>query len=150
MSSTPDDPHRYDDIIGLPHPVSRKHPRMPLENRAAQFAPFAALTGYDAAIQEKARLTDKRIELDEDEKAKISDRLQLIQEHIEAHLDVTITFFQPDGRKDGGAYVDIAGCIKKIDVLERVIVMTNGKVIPIDDVVAVTGELFRGIDEGFA
>jgi len=147
VSGNADDPHRYDDIIGLPHPVSKTHPPMSVENRAAQFLPFAALTGYDAAIQETARLTDQRIELDDDEKIVISGKLQLIQDNIKQRPEVAITCFQPDARKNGGAYVVVAGCVKKVDVYERDIVMMNGRRIPIDAVCAIDGELFRGMDE---
>lgn len=149
MNENSSDPHRYDDIINLPHPVSKNHPQMSMENRAAQFSPFAALVGYDAAIKETARLTDKRIELDDDDKIRISGKLQLIEDNIKTHPEVTVTFFQPDEHKDGGSYVDATGSIKKVDVNERVILMTNGKDIPIDEVIAIDGELFGGVDEYF-
>ncbi len=150
MNGNPNDPHRYDDIIGLPHFTSPTHPRMPLENRAAQFAPFAALVGYDAAVKETARLTDKRMELDEDEKLIISEKLQLIQDHIKERTEAVFTYFQPDEKKSGGAYAVLAGQVKKVDEYERVIVMVSGEVIPIDEVIAINGELFRGMDEHFA
>ena len=150
MNSNADDPHRYDDIIGLPRPVSQTHPPMSAENRAAQFLPFAALTGYDAAIQETARLTDRRIELDEDEKLMLSGKLQVIQDHIKARPPVKITCFVPDTRKEGGAYVVVAGRVKKVDAIERQIIMTDGQCIPIDAVYAVDGDLFRGMDEPMA
>lgn len=150
MNGNIDDPHRYDDIIGLPHPISQNHPPMSIENRAAQFLPFAALTGYDTAIQETARLTDRRIELDEDEKLMLSGKLQLIQDNIKSRPPVRITYFVPDGRKEGGAYAVAAGRIKKVDAIERQIVMTDGRCIPIDDVYAVDGELFRGMEEPMA
>jgi hypothetical protein len=117
------------------------------ENRAAQFLPFAALAGYDAAIQETARLTDRRIELDEDEKLMLSGKLQLIQDAIKARPQVKINYFVPDTRKQGGAYVVAAGRVKKVDAFERLIVMLDGRTIPIDEVCAVDGELFRGMDE---
>lgn len=147
MNKDKKDPHRYDDIINLPHHVSKTHPQMSIENRAAQFSPFAALVGYDAAIKETARLTDKRIELDDADKIMISGKLQVIEDNIKAHPEVIITFFQPDERKEGGSYVDDTGKIKKVDVHERIIVMTNGNGIRIDDVIAIDGELFRGMDE---
>lgn len=147
MNSKADDPHRYDDIINLPHPEPKSHPRMPQENRAAQFSPFAALVGYDAAIQETARLTDEYMELDEEEKLRISSRLQLIQDHVNVRPEVTLTFFQPDARKDGGAYVVVTGNVKKVDVHERIIVMMDGKRIPIDQLLAIDGELFRGMGD---
>ena len=150
MSNHTDDLHRYDDIIDLPHPVNQNHPPMSIESRAAQFLPFAALTGYDDAISETARLTDRRIELDEDEKLMLSDKLQLIQENIKQRPQVKITYFVPDGRKEGGAYAIAAGRVKKVDAFERQIVMTDGVCIPIEEVRAVEGELFRGMEEPMA
>lgn len=146
MNSNQDDPHRYDDIIDLPRPVSQTHPPMSIENRAAQFLPFAALTGYDAAIQETARLTDRRLELDEDEKLMLSGKLQLIQDTIKTRPLVKVTYFVPDTRKEGGAYVVALGRVKKVDAIERQIVMTDGRCIPIDEVYAVDGDLFRRMD----
>ncbi|NLI19989.1 MAG: hypothetical protein GX418_00340 [Clostridiales bacterium] len=150
MKGNADDPHRYDDIIGLPYPVSKTHPPMSIENRAAQFLPFAALAGYDASIQETARLTDRRIELEEDEKLMLSGKLQLLQDHIQARPQVKITYFVPDGRKEGGAYAIAAGRVKKVDAFERQIVMADGRCIPIDEVCAVDGDLFRGMEEPMA
>lgn len=144
------DPHRYDDIIHLPHHISATHPQMSLENRAAQFAPFAAVVGYDAAITETARLTNQRPLLDDDEKMLLSAKLQLIQDSIKARPEVTITYFEPDDKKDGGAYVAATGVVKKVDAYERRVMMMNEKSIPIDDILAIDGELFRGIDEHFA
>ncbi len=147
MSDNAEDPHRYDDIIDQPRPVSQKHPPMPIESRAAQFLPFAALTGYDAAILETARLTDRRIDLDEDEKLNLSSKLQLLQDNIRAQPEVAITFFVPDERKTGGAYTVMIGRVKKVDIYERHIVMMDGSTIPIDEVFAIGGTLFRGMDE---
>ena len=147
MNGNPNDPHRYDDMLALPHHVSKTHPQMSPENRVAQFAPFAALTGYDAAVKETARLTDKRIELDDGDKILLNGKLQLIQENRKACPEVAITFFQPDEKKDGGAYVTVAGIVKKVDEYERQIVMANEKSIPIDEVIAIDGELFHGMDE---
>ncbi len=120
---------------------------MSLQNRAAQFAPFAALVGYDAAIKETARLTSKRIELDDDEKIIINGLLQLIQDNIKSRPEVTVTYFQPDGRKSGGAYVQTTDTVKKVDGYERAILMTNGMSIPIDEVIAIDGALFKGLGE---
>ena len=132
-----DDPHRYDDIIGLPHHRSAVRPHMPLIDRAAQFSPFAALTGYEAVITETARLTDRRIELDEDEKAAITQKLQAVLEHIRERPEITVTWFRPDGKKDGGAYVTAAGRVKRIDEYDRSILMMDGTRIPICDVTAI-------------
>lgn len=100
--SNPNDTHKYDDIINMLHHISSKRPRMAMIDRAAQFSPFAALTGYDATVKETARLTDSRIELDDYEKLALDERLQLIQEHLREKPEVEITFFQPDERKSGG------------------------------------------------
>ncbi len=150
MNCNPNDPHRYDDMLELPHPVSKVHPQMSLENRAAQFSPFAAVVGYDAAVHEAARLTDRRVELDDDEKNLLGGKLQLIQESIRAHPEVKITFYQPDEKKAGGVYIIVTGTVKKVDAYEQQIVMTNGTNILIDDVIAIDGELFRRLDEHFA
>lgn len=146
MNGSQDDPHRYDDIINHPRPVSKTHPPMALANRAAQFAPFAALSGYDAAIKETARLTAKRIELDDDQKIILSGRLQLLQDNIREHPQAAITYFQPDARKSGGAYEVAMGNVKKVDAHERIIVMTSGETIPIDQVIAIEGTLFEDGD----
>ena len=138
-----DDAHRYDDIIGLPHHRSANRPHMPASDRAAQFSPFAALTGYEAVITETARLTDQRIELDEDAKTAIAQKLQLVMEHIQERPEITVIWFRPDGKKDGGAYVTVTGAVKRIDEYERVILMTDSTRIPICDVAALEGELFR-------
>lgn len=129
---------KYDAIIGLPHHVSRKHPPMPMEKRAAQFAPFAALTGHAAAIRETARQTDQKIELDDAMKLEISDRLRELADRLPDAPPVVITYFLPDAYKSGGAYVDAAGTVRKLDAYARVIVMQDGRKIPIDDVLEVT------------
>ena len=125
----------YDDIIQLPHPTSKHHPRMELSDRAAQFSPFSALTGYEAAIKETARLTNRRIELDEYEKADLDLKLQLIREHIYETNKITVTYFVPDERKGGGAYLTETGHIKKIDDHMHQFIMTGGKKIPFNDII---------------
>lgn len=127
----------YDDIIHLPHHVSTTHPHMAAIDRAAQFSPFAALTGYDAAIKETARLTDKRVELDESMKAALSNKLQMIADRLKEHPEIAITYFQPDAKKNGGAYVTVINTVKKIDVYERIVVMTDGIVIPVDEIISI-------------
>jgi len=131
----------YEDIIHLPHHVSQNHPPMPMIDRAAQFSPFAALTGYDAAIAETGRLTDEKIELDEQSRAQLDERLQLVMEHPNAQ--VKITYFVPDARKDGGSYEEKTGSIKKIDAHSRTIVMQDGTQIPIDNVVEITSDILQ-------
>ena len=145
----------YADIIDLPHHVSTRHPQMPMEKRAAQFSPFAAMVGHDAAIRETARLTEEQLELSEDEKAVIDGKLQIIQAHIKeqpagakqshhapapalAHpcaLEVTVTYFQPDEKKSGGAYVTVTGFTRKIDEQRRLLILQNETVIHISDII---------------
>ena len=124
--------YKYDDIINLPRPVSKKRSPMSNFDRAAQFSPFAALTGYDAVIAESGRLTDTQIELDEGGKALLDEKLQIIREHLEDHPAVKLTVFCPDSRKSGGAYEEITGQVKKIDPVARILVLISGEVIPID------------------
>ena len=124
----------YKDIINLPHHVSKKHPQMSLEARSAQFAPFAALVGYDALVHETARLTDDKIEIDEEEKEIIDSQLQLVKEQISDRPKVTITYFVKDTRKAGGEYVTAEANVKKIDDYKNSIVMENGLEIPIENI----------------
>lgn len=129
-----ENPNPYADIIDLPHHVSKRHPQMPMEKRAAQFSPFAAMVGHDAAIRETARLTEERLELSEDEKAVIDGKLQMIQAHIEEQPEVTVTYFQPDEKKSGGAYVTVTGSAKKVDDVSKLLLLQDGKAIPIKDI----------------
>lgn len=133
---------KYDDIIDLPHHVSATRPRMPAENRAAQFAPFAALVGYGDAVKEAGRLTDERTETDENEKDALNERLMYIADHIKERPLVEITYFRPDAVKSGGAYVTANGTVKKTDEYARTLTMSDGTVIPVDDIVGVTGDMF--------
>ncbi len=118
--------HKYDDIINLPHHVSDSRPHMPLLDRAAQFSPFAALTGYDEAVTETARLTDTMLELDETQKEVISNQLRSLQERIREKPIVTITYFVPDTKKSGGAYLTTTGRLKRIDEIKQEIVFSDG------------------------
>ena len=133
---------KYDDILHLPHPTSAKHPRMPISERAAIFSPFAALTGHAGAIAETARLTERKMELDEDTKAELDRRQAVLLEHIKAQPEVTITWFQPDERKEGGAYLTTAGRLKKIDQVERRLFLLDGTKIPLDDVAWIGSNYF--------
>ena len=137
---------KYNEIMGLPHHVSKTRPQMPMSDRAAQFAPFAALTGYDAAIKETGRLTDKRIELDVEALSALDMKYQLLLEAHDEAPEVTITYFQPDERKAGGKYVSAVGAVKKIDDFERRITMRDGTRIPMDDVLSIDGELFSSLE----
>lgn len=126
------DYHRYDDVIYRQHPTSKKHPRMSNMNRAAQFAPFAALTGYEESIEETTRLTDRRIELSEYEIEELNAKLNFIQEHIKERPEVTITYFQPDERKEGGEYITITGRVRRIDEVNGAVVFGDERTIFID------------------
>lgn len=126
--------NRYDKIINLPHHVSKTRPQMPMSDRAAQFAPFAALTGYDAAIKETGRLTDERIELDEEALTALDRKYQLLIEALDDAPEVTIIYFQPDERKAGGQYVSATGTVKKVDTFGRRILLQDGTRIPLDSV----------------
>ena len=138
--------NRYNEIINLPHHVSKTRPQMPMSDRAAQFAPFAALTGYDAAIKETGRLTDERIELDEEALTALDLKYQLLMEALDEAPKVTITYFQPDERKAGGAYVTATGAVIKVDDFERLITMQDGTKIPMDDILSIDGELFLSLE----
>ena len=132
----------YDDIIHLPRHVSKRHPQMSLYNRAAQFAPFAALTGYGAAIAETARQTSPKIEMMEDNRQLMDRKLSILSSHLEEEPTISITFFQPDGRKTGGHYLTTTGIVKTICTNERIIIMKDRKKISIDAIVGLEGELF--------
>ena len=127
----------YEDIINLPHHVSDKRPQIPLRDRAAQFAPFAALTGHDEAIKETARLTDERIELDESTLAILNKKIQIILDNLDIEPEVTVTYFKPDNKKSGGAYIDHTGVVKKIDDIEKSIIFTDKISISIEDVLEI-------------
>lgn len=127
--------NKYDDIINLPHHVSKTRPRMSLEQRSAQFAPFSALTGYEEEISETGRLTIDRIELNEEAKQILDRTLQAITKRISTQPAVTITYFVPDTKKDGGAYITVSGNIKKIDKYKNIILLTDKTEIPIKEII---------------
>lgn len=136
----------YSDIIHHPHHVSSKRPQMPRANRAAQFSPFAALTGYDDLVRESARVTSRRVELSEDDLADINARLQFVQEHISTYPKITIIYFEEDQFKSGGAYVECVGAVIKIRPMEQYLVMEDGSEILFGDIISITGDLFKGLD----
>ena len=136
MSEEKGFPGKYDAIIGLPHHVSSKHKHMSMTARAAQFSPFAALSGYEDAVSETARLTDGRIDLDEYEKEEIDRKLREVIESSD-ELSVTLTYFRPDAKKSGGAYLTLTGEISDIDEVARVIIMDSGARIPVTDIVGI-------------
>ena len=126
----------YDDIIDLPHPTSERHPRMPMANRAAQFSPFAALSGYDDAVKETARLTDGKIDLTEEEKSILDARLQ----RLTPGENAAIIYFQPDARKQGGAYLTVSGQVKRIDREAGEVVLTSGRRLRAEDIADIRRE----------
>ena len=131
----------YADIINLPHHVSKKHPHMSLETRAAQFAPFAALTGYDEQVKETARLTNERKELAEGLKMILNEKIQNIKRNIYERPEVTVTYFVPDTRKQGGKYVTTTGNVIKIDEYKHNIIFENKMEIPIDEIIEIITNL---------
>ena len=133
----------YDDIINLSRPESKKHTPMPMEDRAAQFLPFAALTGYDAAVSETARLTEERVELDAQEAERLGARLAVLVKRQQEQPELSLLYFVPDTRKAGGAYLRLDGRLKKITDFPRCIYLTDGSRIPIEDIVAVESPCLR-------
>ena len=131
------DNRKYAGIMNLPHHVSPTRPQMPISDRAAQFSPFAALTGHSAAIAETGRLTDQRMELDEYEMARVDAELQRLQELLPGRPTASITYFVPDERKNGGSYQTVTGEVKRIDAVNGVIQMTDRQCIPIADVFSI-------------
>ena len=132
----------YEDIIHLPHHTSPLRTPMSAHDRAAQFSPFAALTGYGDAITETGRLTDRKVEMDEYVKMDLDGKLSIIQERMNEQMKVLITYFRPDRTKSGGAYVTTTGCVKKLDEFRRMLVMQDGTKIPMDDILEIDGERF--------
>lgn len=131
----------YDDIINLPHHVSRTRPQMPRADRAAQFAPFSALVGYGAALVETARLTDRRIELEEDDRAAMDRKQQKLMERIGERPEVAVTWFVPDARKEGGQYITTVGRLKRIDEVRRVMILVDRTEIPLNDIFDIEAEI---------
>ena len=147
MTTPAGNPHKYDDMLGLGHHISRTHPPMARIKRAAQFASFDALTGFGAAIHEAGRETEEKKELSEDEIDMIDAKLAVIQYHIKEQPNITVTYFIPDDKKAGGRYVTVSGNVRKLDGLERVIMMEDGTRIPIEDVRMIEGDLFRAFEQ---
>jgi len=166
------EPYRYDDMIDLPHHISSRHPQMPLMDRAAQFSPFAALTGHEEAVRETARLTEDFAELDEDRKEQIDRRLRFLSSRIaqgwfrepdgriqerkerfsepdsrSLEAEMEITYFQPDLKKSGGAYVTVRRSVKKVDRYLGRLLFTDGTALPLERIVSIEGELFKEMEE---
>lgn len=132
---------KYEDIINLPHHVSTRHPRMSATARAAQFSPFAALTGHDSAIRETARLTEARRELDESVRDELFSTLYALARTLPEQPKITVTWFCPDTRKRGGSHVATTGVVKRIDEYTQRLIMADGTSIPLSDIVSIDGEM---------
>ena len=135
--------NNYQDIINLPHYISKKRQQMPISDRAAQFAPFAALTGYEENIKEATRLTDTRIEIDEERKLLLNDKLQIIINNIKVEPIITFTYFIYDNKKSGGKYIDITNQVKKINITDGYITLIDKTKIPIEEIIDIQGEIFK-------
>lgn len=135
----------YDDIINLPCPTSKRHPRMAMIDRAAQFAPFAALTGYDDAICETGRLTGTKLDLSDETKERIDIKINYLIDNMEENPEVTITYFVPDKKKAGGEYVTITDTIKKIDQYEHILIMESGVKISLFEILSIESEFFNSL-----
>ncbi len=140
------DESRYDDIIDMPRHVSTYKKQMPIADRAAQFSPFAALTGFEGAISETARLTDEKIELTEIARVGLDEKLQIIQE-IGGQKQVDIEYFVADEHKEGGHYEVASGVVVKINTYDRLVVMDDGSRLPIDDIIDIRGDFLRLLEE---
>ena len=134
---------RYDDIINMEHHVSEVHPPMSLYARSAQFAPFAALTGYEDSIKETGREVSKKIEIDDELKDILDSKLQLLIEKVKYMPEVTFTYFFPDLKKDGGKYITKEGIVKKIDIYRQIIRLADETEIPIDDIIDISGDYLK-------
>ena len=137
---------KYMEIISLPHHVSKTHQQMTMADRAAQFAPFAALNGYDDAVKETERLTDDRIDLSESSLLELNRKLQLFHEQRSESPEVAFTYFKPDDLKSGGAYQTAVGKIKKIDEYARLIVLEDGTSLPMDDILDIASDFFSALE----
>ncbi|HHU60375.1 MAG: hypothetical protein QM401_07885 [Bacillota bacterium] len=137
MSADFSDSGKYDDIINLPNHRSKTRPHMSRHDRAAQFSPFAALSGHEAAVKEEARITHEKVQLTEEEKARLNTEILLIAEHLQESPIVTVTYFAPDGQKSGGSYLTKTAKVKKIDKYKQLIIMENEIFIPINDIISI-------------
>lgn len=139
--------HDYDDIINLPHHTSERHPRMPMSSRAAQFSPFAALTGYGDVIDETARLTGRKIPLEDEQKQEIDQKLDILRTVIKTRPEATFRYFVADEKKEGGTYIIVTGNVRRIDAIERLVLLADGKRIPVEDIYSVSSSVFGDLFE---
>ena len=137
---------KYNEIMDLPHHVSKTRPQMAMSDRAAQFAPFAALTGYDDAVKETGRLTDDKNELEESSLNELNAKIQLLRDNLADGPEITFTYFKPDERKAGGAYLTKTGTVKKLDDYEWQIVLQDSANLLMDDILDISGEIFAMIE----
>lgn len=139
----------YDDMLDMPHHVSKVHPQMTMQQRAAQFSPFAALSGHGEAVQEAQRLTDDKLDLDERQKIELDEKLQILLQHLKEQPKLHIVYFIPDDKKAGGEYVSKEGKTRKFDPYEKTLIMADGTKIAIDQISELNGELFDNLDYNF-
>jgi Txe/YoeB family toxin of Txe-Axe toxin-antitoxin module len=139
----------YEDIVNLPRHISKVHPQATMADRAARFSPFAAISGYEDMVKEAARVTEERIDITDATKELLNEKLNMIIEFLDEEPEVTITYFEPDKKKDGGAYISITGTVKRIDEYERIVLMSDDKKIRIDEIYAIESDLFYslGLDD---
>ena len=135
----------YEDIVNLPPHISKKHPQPSMMDRAARFAPFAAITGYEEMVLEEACVTEERVDLDEGALSLLNEKLNMIQEFLDEEPEVTITYFEPDKKKSGGAYVSATGTVKRIDEYEHLVIMTDGTKIRIEEIYHIQSDLFYSL-----
>lgn len=136
---------KYDDIINLPRHKSKKRPAMSIEDRAAQFSPFSALTSYEEKIKETARITERRIKLDKYMTEKINQKLKVLQDKIMDEIEISITYFKPDDKKDGGAYITSTAILKKIDQYNKNVLLSDGTVIPMEEIIRIEAVIFQDL-----
>ena len=135
----------YEDIVNLPRHISKIHPQATMADRAARFSPFAAISGYEDMVKEAARVTEERIDITDATKELLNEKLNMIIEFLDEAPEVTITYFEPDKKKDGGAYISITGTVKRIDEYERIVLMSDDKKIRIDEIYAIESDLFYSL-----
>ena len=136
----------YEDIVNLPPHISKRHPQPSMMDRAARFAPFAAITGYEEMVLEEARVTEEWVDLTESALERLNERLVILQEHLPEQPEIIITYFEPDQRKSGGAYVTHTGIVKRIDLYEHLLIIMDGKKIRIDSICELSGEIFSAFE----
>ena len=135
----------YEDIVNLPRHISKIHPQATMADRAARFSPFAAISGYEDMVKEAARVTEERIDITDATKELLNEKLNMIIEFLDEEPEVTITYFEPDKKKTGGAYVSITGVVKRIDEYERIVLMSDDKKIRIEEIYAIESDLFYSL-----